>query len=52
MSDSFHGVALAEKISEADVSVFDFKFFDDNGYLSPLGFIDDAISTFTDLVFD
>lgn len=45
MSDSFHGIALAQKVPEAHIPILYFKLFGNNNNLSPFGFVDDAIAT-------
>ena len=49
MTDGLHCMAFAEKISQADFAVFDFKLFDNNSYFSPLCPINNSIATFADL---
>ena len=45
MSNCFHGIALAEKISHTDISIINFEFFDDNSDLSPFSFKDNSITS-------
>ena len=50
VSDSFHGMALAQEISQADISILNFEFFDNNRYFSPSRFINNTISSLANLI--
>lgn len=52
VSDGFHSVTLAQKISQTNISILNFELFDNNLNFSPFGFINNSISAFTDLIFD
>jgi hypothetical protein len=45
-------VAFTQKISEADISILYFEFFDNYQYLTPFCAVDNTVSTFVDLAFD
>ena len=48
MPNSFHSIALTEKISKTYISILNFEFFNDHGNLSPFGFIYNSITSLID----
>ena len=52
VSNRLHCMALAQKITKADLTIFYLEFLDNNWYLSPFSPIDNAVPTLTDLTLD